>query len=635
MKSGILLLMFVMCCQMCYGITVHVPSDCADIQAGIDTASTGDTVMVADGTYQGVENRDIDFGGKGILLLSENGPEFTIIDCNATSGDPSRAFHFHSGEDSSAVVDGFTIKDAFIEEQGAIQIISSSPIIRNCIIIENGCSGIQIEGETSFPHVDACIIRNNAVHGVAVGSMASLPGANLQMSHSLVCWNTSAGLYILSSGAIGVSNCTILANGMDGIAIEGEAPRGSGNPNQSKIISNCIFTNNNGYGISMFLTSESYLFYCNNSWGNDSGDYVNVDAYSGDYNGNLSVPPIFCDVGASDFHIHETSICAPSNNDCGVLIGAYDVGCADYLCGDVNRNKVTFDIADVVVLGQYIAGTQHIPGPVQNADVDLCGSVNVSDYDLVMREAFGLSAVVCEQYDPCYLPTGGNMVSLECPIIVTSPFPDSVAMPIYFSNDTSLVAISLGFSYDSDQIEIASFDPEGWVMPEDWFIDLYQPTDDAYIHPVEDSNTFMLYCSRIPSTTSQDLLPQSGGLLGTLWVRIDTVEVDYSVDFDSSFFYPAGEFIFALTGGGAIRPDYIDCGVEDLKVGNYLCGDADASGGIDIDDVVYLIAYVFQSGPEPQPLEYGDVDLSGFIDIDDIVYLIDYIFQGGPTPCEE
>jgi hypothetical protein len=62
-------------------------------------------------------------------------------------------------------------------------------------------------------------------------------------------------------------------------------------------------------------------------------------------------------------------------------------------------------------------------------------------------------------------------------------------------------------------------------------------------------------------------------------------------------------------------------------------GDCDGSGEIDIDDVVYLIAYIFASGPPPDPLTAGDVDCSGEIDIDDVVYLIAYIFTGGPAPC--
>jgi hypothetical protein len=64
-----------------------------------------------------------------------------------------------------------------------------------------------------------------------------------------------------------------------------------------------------------------------------------------------------------------------------------------------------------------------------------------------------------------------------------------------------------------------------------------------------------------------------------------------------------------------------------------VCGDADASGDVDIDDVVHLIAYIFSGGPAPDPLESGDADCSGEVDIDDVVYLIAYIFSGGNPPC--
>jgi len=67
--------------------------------------------------------------------------------------------------------------------------------------------------------------------------------------------------------------------------------------------------------------------------------------------------------------------------------------------------------------------------------------------------------------------------------------------------------------------------------------------------------------------------------------------------------------------------------------GSSVCGDADASGEVDIDDVVYLITYIFSGGPAPDPLESGDTDCSGGVDIDDVVYLIAYIFSGGNAPC--
>lgn len=66
----------------------------------------------------------------------------------------------------------------------------------------------------------------------------------------------------------------------------------------------------------------------------------------------------------------------------------------------------------------------------------------------------------------------------------------------------------------------------------------------------------------------------------------------------------------------------------------YPRGDVNSSGLVDVDDVVYLIAYIFSGGPEPVCDGIsGDVNCSSGVDVDDVVYLIDYIFSGGPPPC--
>ena len=72
---------------------------------------------------------------------------------------------------------------------------------------------------------------------------------------------------------------------------------------------------------------------------------------------------------------------------------------------------------------------------------------------------------------------------------------------------------------------------------------------------------------------------------------------------------------------------------------SYLCGDADASGDVNIADVVYVVDYIFNGGPAPSPYESGDVDCSGTINIADVVYLVNYVFVSGwPAPgadCED
>jgi hypothetical protein len=66
-----------------------------------------------------------------------------------------------------------------------------------------------------------------------------------------------------------------------------------------------------------------------------------------------------------------------------------------------------------------------------------------------------------------------------------------------------------------------------------------------------------------------------------------------------------------------------------------LHGDADGDGIVDIDDVVYVIRYLFYPRPQPEPIpmEAGDVNCNGIINVVDVVYLINYIYISGPPPC--
>jgi hypothetical protein len=104
------------------------------------------------------------------------------------------------------------------------------------------------------------------------------------------------------------------------------------------------------------------------------------------------------------------------------------------------------------------------------------------------------------------------------------------------------------------------------------------------------------------------------------------------VDFRPNYWLGIGEAKVKISSAG--NPSLVDSITFHYTAQvSYTCGDANVDGVVDIGDIVFLINYVFYSGPAPQPVfNAADVNSDGVVDIGDIVYLISYVFYSGPLP---
>jgi hypothetical protein len=196
------------------------------IQEGIDAAVDGDLVLVADGTYAGVGNRDLDFDGKLITVQSESYAFRCRIDCE----DESIGAYFHSGESGKAVLDGFLILNAHVEgsHSGAVVCDGASPTISRCWIA--GSDGAGLYGRNAGPNVRECWMEHNAGAGV------SCYNASPTLSDCDIDHNSAEGVKCQDSDLL-LTTCSVRENADTGISCYG----GSAMIGNTDISGNAVF----------------------------------------------------------------------------------------------------------------------------------------------------------------------------------------------------------------------------------------------------------------------------------------------------------------------------------------------------------------------------------------------------------
>jgi len=195
------------------------------IQEAINAAADGDTIIVRDGIYTGVGNRNISFNGKAIHLKSQNGPEHCIIDAQRSG----RVFVFTGGEQNNAILEGFTISGGYVSgtswqtgSGGGIYTSNlSSPTIQNNIIANNEAADWGYGGGITVNSGSPLLINNTFSGNTAVRGAAISISGDIHMYNNIMWGNHSSITDAIDlGGTITIYYC-IIEGGRSGISTRG------------------------------------------------------------------------------------------------------------------------------------------------------------------------------------------------------------------------------------------------------------------------------------------------------------------------------------------------------------------------------------------------------------------------------
>ena len=230
--------------------TWNVPNDAATIQAGIDSASAGDTVLVECGTYL---EREI-YPKSGVVLTSETG----LAGCVTIDVQDSTGGFRCTDLDSTTVIKGFTMfRSNLTGDGGGAYLLNSDLTIINCDF--DSCSGNRGGGmfiSSSSPTLVNCSFTGNdaSVQGGAfwcVGSQLILTGCGFYGNTA----DEGGVAQLLSGTDAAIDSCTFSDN---------YSFRTSGAIriwNATADFTDCIFTRNTGqvssYGGALHCDAQS------------------------------------------------------------------------------------------------------------------------------------------------------------------------------------------------------------------------------------------------------------------------------------------------------------------------------------------------------------------------------------------
>ena len=380
----------------------------ATIQAAINAAGTGDTVLVSNGVYQTggqtvppslLTNRVVI--DKPLTVQSLNGPDVTTIRGNKPNGDAAVRCVWMTSNGTALI--GFTLTNGGTRtigvntevSGGGLLALAASAVVSNCVLTGNGSSSsgggahqgtlnnCRLTGNTSTSgggvnqgFLNNCLLTQNvglngggAYFSTLSNCVLILNGASTGGGGAAFGWLYNCVLY-LNAGSQGggawfvamANNCTIIAN---------NASQGGGA--RSSTLNNCIVYSNTG--------STS-----NNHYSCALTNCCTTPLPAGV--GNFTNAPQFVDVANTNFHLTASSPCrdtgnntfAPGSTDLGglprIVHPVVDMGAFEYQ----DPPPADYDGDGLLSWWETVNGLQPVVSNAVDSNADADGMTDLEEY---------------------------------------------------------------------------------------------------------------------------------------------------------------------------------------------------------------------------------------------------------------
>jgi len=306
-----------------------------NIRAAVIAAVPGDTVLLTDGVFRGTGNRDIEFYGKTITLLSQSGdPARCAIDNERAWG--HRVLFLHQEEGAATLIEGISVRGGWMDEtqfpfgHGAGAMVwGSQATFRRCVFENNyaatGAGAHVFEGQARF---EDCVFRDNEAYLAGGGvEIESCDKGFLTRCHF---WGNRAGGgggMGLSQSDAGVADCTFAGNAALYLGGGLAAYRGTAYLRRSILWNNCA---DQGYDLWLNLGGAADVTCSCMSWDGIYGRQYATFQDEGIWDDPLFCGPVDCQAAPTtdgDYRLDANSPCLPGQSICGELVGGLGQGC--------------------------------------------------------------------------------------------------------------------------------------------------------------------------------------------------------------------------------------------------------------------------------------------------------------------